>query len=171
MGKHLDHISDSLLKELNEDIHDLNQSTKEMSASVEALKSQTGAIFERHYENLQKLYIELSENASSDIKEEIESQLETAKQNIDNQLSSILDARFNEFDKSIQDATATLKASKSARNSAKPPSKLLIALFVLLIVSISAASFVVGRHQEQSRFENLIEIIPYLDTSEIETAQ
>lgn len=171
MGKHLDHISDSLLKEVNEDIHDLNQSVKEMSASVEALKTETGAVFQAHYENLQKLYIELAENLSSDIKEDIESQLETAKQSIDQQVGSILETKFKEFDKSIQEATATLKASKGARGAAKPPSKLLITLLVLLVVSISAASFVVGRHQEQTRFENLIEIIPYLDTSEIETAQ
>jgi DNA replication initiation complex subunit (GINS family) len=159
MSKHLDHISDSLLKDLNEDIHDLNKSTKEMSASVEALKNETGAVFERHFENLQKLFIELSENAGKDIQDETQKQLTQ----IEKSLGEVVEGKIKSFEKRLESTLADF--ANNGDTQTKKKSKLIPALLVALVIAISSASFVAGSYLEQSRFDRFIEVLPYLDTN------
>lgn len=160
MGKHLDNISDSLLKDLNEDIHDLYKSTKEMSASVEALQRETEIVFSQHFENLQKVYIELSEHASQDIREECTNQLDQLEKNI----GVVLDKKISTIDKVLDAKIARIENMKPA--SGKKQNKLLIVVLIALVVAISAANFFAGSYLEQKRFDKVIEILPYLDTRE-----
>lgn len=159
MAKHLDHISEGLLRELNEDIHDLNQSLKESSASLEALKREQGNIFSQHFENLQKLFIELSEHASQDIQEETQQQLTQ----IEKSLGEVVEGKIKSFEKRLESTLADF--ANNGDTQTKNKSKLIPALLVALVIAISSASFVAGSYLEQSRFDRVIEILPYLDPS------
>lgn len=153
MGKHLDHISDSLLREINEDVHELNQSLNETRASIEALQRESEKLFSQHFENLQKVYIELSEHASQDIQEECKRHLDESKKNF----NLVVDTRVDQ--KLLQ-----LEKLNSVNSNKK--SKLLIGVLIALVIAISFATFVAGSYLEQTRFDKIIEVLPYLDNQE-----